>query len=198
MNPKIARNLLSTLVTKSSDIDLRILHVKLSRETPSQEVIRQLEQIFNGFEVLWAVTRPGFALSRFHVLCVFYHTLKAFALRKNISNKFNIEFLLRLTCEDQIANALRIAGLDVKVREFCLYVLSACKETLEKLLFILHSTIFEEVKQVNDLEQYEQRYSLELLNISLEELSATSYKSSILDSKLKSTLTRMSLLNVKR
>ncbi|MEM0083200.1 MAG: KEOPS complex subunit Cgi121 [Candidatus Nezhaarchaeales archaeon] len=198
MNSELARNILSILIAKSYDIDLRILHVRLSRETPSKEVIRQLEHTLKDFEVLWAATRPGFTLSRFHVLCVFYHTLKAFALRKNISNKFNIEFLLRLTCEDQIANALRIAGLDVKVREFCLYVLSACKETLEKSLLILHSTIFEEVKQVNDLEQYEQQYLLELLNVSLEELSATSYKSSILDSKLKSVLTRMSLLNVKR
>ncbi|MDH5815818.1 MAG: KEOPS complex subunit Cgi121 [Candidatus Nezhaarchaeota archaeon] len=198
MNSELARNILSILIAKSYDIDLRILHVRLSRETPSKEVIRQLEHTLKDFEVLWAATRPGFTLSRFHVLCVFYHTLKAFALGKNISNKFNIEFLLRLTCEDQITNALRVAGLDVKVREFCLYVLSTCKEALERSLLFLHFPPFEDIKQVSDLEQYESRHLLELLKVDLEELSATDYKSSILDSKLKSALTRMSLLNVKR
>lgn len=198
MNSEVARNLLSILTTKSSDIDLRILHVKLSKEVPSQEIIRQLEHTFRDFEILWAVTRPSFAFSRFHVLCVFYHTLKSFALGKNISSKFNIEFLLRLTCEDQITNALRTAGLEVKVKEFCLYVMSPYKGSLEKLLLTLRSLPLEDIKQLSDLEQYESPHLLELLNVNFEELSATSYKSSTLDSKLKSALTRMSLLNVKR
>lgn len=199
MNSEIARNLLSTLIAKIDEIDLRILHVKLSREVPTEEVIRHLEHAFKSFEVLWAVTRPGFALSRFHVLCAFYHTLKAFALGRNISNKFNIEFLLRLTCEDQIINALRAAGLNVKVKEFYLYVLSFHKEVLEKSLLSLRSLPLEDFKHISGLEQYEEEpYILKLLSVGLEELSTTSYKSSTLDSKLKSVLTRISLLNVKR
>lgn len=195
---ELARNLLSIIIAKSSEIDLRILNVKLSKEVPSQEIIRKLENAFKDLEVLWAVTRLGFALSRFHVLCTFYHTLKAFALGRNISNKFNIEFLLRLTCEDQIINALRTAGLNIKVKEFCLYVLSPHEDTLEKSLFSLHSLPLEEVKEFSDLEQHKAPCLLELLDIGFEELSTTSYKSSTLNSRLKSVLTRMSLLNVKR
>lgn len=198
MTSEIAKDMLLTLTTKSGEINLRILHVKLSRELQSLEVIQHLENAFKDLEVLWAVTRPGFFLSRFHVLCAFYHTLKSFALGRNISKKFNIEFLLRLTCEDQISNALRTAGLDVSVKEFYLYLLSSNKEALERSLSALHSLPLEDLKQFDDSELQKAPRLLELLDVSPEELSATSYRSSILDSKLKSVLTRMSLLNVKR
>lgn len=196
--PALVNDLLSILTTKISEIDLRIIHVKLSRELSSREIIRHLEDAFKNLKVLWAVTRPGLLLSRFHILCSLYHTLKAFALGRNISNKFNIEFLLRLACEDQITNALRTAGLDANAKEFYLYVFSPDRKALEESLSALHSLPLENLKQFSDLELQEASRLLELLNISHEELSATNYKSSALDPKLKSVLTRMSLLNVKR
>jgi len=193
-----AKKLLFLLMSERDKVDLRVLYIKLRGELPSQEVIRLLEGIFEGTDIVWAVSRPELALSHLHVLFVFYHTIKAFALGKNISNKFNIEFLLRLVCEDQIARALEIAGIGNRAREFYLYVMSPSRELSEERLRALSSLPLEEVEQLDISRPREARSLLKILSINDEELRAASYKSPALSPELKSVLTRMSLLNTKR
>ncbi|MEM4576805.1 MAG: KEOPS complex subunit Cgi121 [Candidatus Nezhaarchaeales archaeon] len=198
MNIDFARELLSLLISNKDQTGLGIIYIKLRSELPSQEIIQSLEKVFKPFKVLWAVTRPGLAISPVHVLHVFYHTLKAFVTRDNISNKFNIEFLVRLTCEDQITNALKIAGLDDRAREFCLYIISPNKDVLEESLSALSSLPVEVLLPLNVLKAPESGSLLKMLNVKSDELSTTSYKSSVLSAELKSVLTRMALLKIKR
>jgi len=193
-----ARKLLALLMSEKDKVDLRTLYIRLKEEMPSQKVIRFLENTFEGPDIVWAASRPGLVLSQLHVFLVFYHTIKAFALRKNISNKFNIEFLLRLVCEDQIVRALEIAGMGDRVREFYLYVMSSSREVFEEKFRSLLSLPVEEIEQLNIYQSCEATPLLKILNISEEELHATSYKSSTLGPDLKSVLTRMSLLNARK
>ena len=192
-----AKKLLTLMMSeKGGEMDLRVLHIRLKEELPSREVIRLLERTFEGTDVVWAASRPGLALSPLHVFFVFYHTIKAFALGKNISNKFNIEFLLRLACENQIVCALEIAGMGDRAREFYLYILSLSRGTSDERLKLLFSTPFiKEVEQLDFSRPCEARPLLKILRISDEELRTTSYKSSALSPELKSVLTRTSLLN---
>lgn len=198
MNVDFAKELLSLLISNKDQTGLGIIYVKLKSELSSQEIIQLLEKSFKPFKALWAVTRPGLTTSPAHVLHVFYHTLKAFVTKDNISNKFNIEFLVRLTCEDQIANALKIAGLGDKAREFCLYVISPNKTILEESLSALSSLPVEVMLPLNISQVPEVSSLLKLLNVRSDELSTTSYKSSVLSAELKSVLTRMALLKIKR
>lgn len=193
-----AKKLLALLMNERNKVGLKVLHIRLRRELPSRDIVRQLEEIFKGFDVVWAASRPGLVLSPLHVFLVFYHTIKAFALGKNISNKFSIEFLLRLVCENQITHALGIAGIGDNVREFYLYVMSPSKETFEERLRALFSLAVEEIEQLDLSRLCETGPLLKILNISDEELHASNYKSSVLSPELKSVLTRMSLLNIKK
>lgn len=192
------KNLLGLLMMNKDKVDLRVLHVKLKEGLSSRGVVQALEGIFEGTDVVWAASRPGLVLSKLHAFLVFYHTIKAFALGKNISNKFNIEFLLRLVCEDQIARALEIAGIGESARDFYLYVMSPSKEASEKVLRALSSLPVEEVKQLDLSRDCEATSLLKVLRVSDEELRATSYKSSALSPELKSILTRTSLVSIKR
>jgi tRNA threonylcarbamoyladenosine modification (KEOPS) complex Cgi121 subunit/molybdopterin converting factor small subunit len=193
-----SKNLLGLLMNERGKVDLRVLHIKLKEELPSREVARMLEGIFEGTDAVWAASRPGLALSELHVFLVFYHTIKAFALGKNISNKFNIEFLLRLVCEDQIVRALEVAGIGKSAKEFCLYFMSPSREASEKVLRALSSLPVEEAKQLDFSREHETTSLLEVLRVSDEELHATSYTSSALSPELKSVLTRTSLMNIRR
>jgi len=193
-----AKKLLALLMNERNKVDLKVLHIKLKEELPSRDIVRLLGEIFEGSDIVWAASRPGLILSPLHVFLVFYHTIKAFALGKNISNKFSIEFLLRLVCEDQITHALGIAGIGENVREFYLYVMSPSKETSEERLRALFSLPVEEIEQLDLSQLRETGPLLKILNISDEELRASNYKSSALSPELKSVLTRMSLLNTKR
>jgi len=193
-----AKKLLDLLTDGKDEVDLRVLHIKLRKELPSQEIIQLLEDIFKGTDVVWATSRPGLALSLLHVLFVFYHTIKAFVMGKNISNKFNIEFLLRLVCEDQIARALEVAGIGDRAREFHLYVMSPSRETSQERLQALSPLPVEKVEHLDLSRPCEATSLLRILRISDEELRATTYKSSALSPELKGVLTRMSLLNTRK
>jgi len=193
-----AKKLLALLMNERDKVDLRVLRIRLREELSSQEIIRLLEGIFEGSDIVWAASRPGMVLSPLHAFFVFYHTIKAFALGRNISNKFSIEFLLRLVCEDQIIHALGIAGIGDRTREFYLYVMSPSKETSEEKLWALFSLPVEEIERLNTSQLCEARPLLKILNISDEELHATNYRSSALGPELKGVLTRLSLLNTKR
>lgn len=193
-----SRRLLDLLMNERGKVDLKILRIKLRDELPSREVIQVLETIFEKIDAIWGTSRPGLALSKLHVFLAFYYTIKAFALGKNVSNKFNIEFLLRFVCEDQIARALEIAGLGDKAKEFCLYIMAPSKEVSEKALQALSSLPLEEVKQLDPSQEHEAPSLLKVLRVSDEELRATNYKSSALSPELKSVLTRTSLVSIKR
>lgn len=193
-----SKNLLDLLMNERGKVDLRVLRIKLREKLPSHEVVRLLEGIFEGTDAVWAASRPGLALSKLHVFLVFYHAIKAFALGKNVSNKFNIEFLLRLICEDQIARALEVAGMGDKTKEFYLYVMSPSREASVKALQALSSLPVDEVEQLDLSREYEATSLLKVLRMSDEELRATNYKSSALSPELKGVLTRTSLVNIKR
>ncbi|MHC1628440.1 MAG: KEOPS complex subunit Cgi121 [Candidatus Nezhaarchaeales archaeon] len=196
MSSIIARDLLQKLLHERDELHVTVTHVKLASEVDSHDLINVIENLTKDLSLLWAVSRPGIPTSHFHVLHAFYQALKAFASNKNISNKFNIEFLLRLTCEDQIAEALRIAGLSKKTKSFCLYSISPNSMALETLLSRLAS-LFKELIIDSPSCCYGDDLLLKL-KIGNEELTSTNYRSSVLSPKLKSILTRMSLLNVKR
>ncbi len=191
----MAIELLQKLLRGKNDLHIAVTHVKLASEVVSQDLINAIEYFAKDLGLLWAVSRPGISITYIHVLHAFYQTLKAFALNKNISNKFNIEFLLRLTCEDQIAEALKIAGLSKKTKSFCLYSISPDFTALKALLSRL-APLFKGLT-VNSSCCYGNNLLVEL-KIGSEELALTNYQSSTLSPKLKSILTRMSLLNIRK
>lgn len=192
----IAMKLLQEFIGKKKELCIAVTHVQFASEVHSQNIIDAMEDLTRDLNLLWAISRPQIPLSYLHVLYAFYHTLKAFALNKNISSKFNIEFLLRLTCEDQIVKALKIAGLSEKTKSFCLYSISLDSMTLKTLLSRLTS-LFNELMVSSESCCYGNDL-LTKLNVRSEELTSTSYHSSVLDPELKSILTRMSLLNIKK
>ena len=192
----IAIELLQKLLREKDSLHMTVTHVKLASEVDSQNLINTIENSTKDLDLLWAVSRPGIPITYLHVLYAFYQTLKAFALNKNISNKFNIEFLLRLTCEDQIAEALKIAGLSKKTKSFCLYSISSNSMAL-KTLFSRLTSLFKELTVNSPSCCYGNNLLMEL-KIGSEELASTNYQSSTLSPELKSILTRMSLLNIRK
>ncbi|MCS7140072.1 MAG: KEOPS complex subunit Cgi121 [Candidatus Nezhaarchaeota archaeon] len=192
----IAHDYLQKLLHKRDEVHIAVIHVKLTHPLESKVLVNFIENTARDLNLLWAISKPGIAVSDFHVLMSFYHTLKAFALGTNISSKFSIEFLLRLTCEDQISRALKIAGLNERTENFCLYLMSSDAEAIKTLLSMLalqfKGALIESTPYCHG------ETLLSELKVSIKEFTSNSYSLSVLDPKVKSVLTRLSLLNIRR
>ncbi|MDI9619881.1 MAG: KEOPS complex subunit Cgi121 [Candidatus Nezhaarchaeota archaeon] len=190
------KELLSALISRREEVCIFAAHVSLKSMVSTRELVKVMESSAReSSSILWSISRPRIPLSSRHVLHAFYHSLKAFALKRNISDKFNIEFLLRLSCRDQIKEALEVCGLGETAESFCLYVIARSPGLIDALLSRLTSC-FGDVT-IDEGSCYGDCL-LSVLKVCEEELSSSEYGLSALGPQLKSILTRMSLLNVKR
>jgi len=194
------RMLLNSLIENPQQITLTVCTIRLTPKVKLADLLNILDHMAKQGGVLWSISKPKIALSEKHVFYTFYHTLKAFLLNKNISNKFNIEFLLRLTCKDQISDALRLAGCSDPVDTFCLYLASNSASLLKSFLSNLTSHLKQLVTmlEVSEGQDCYSNFLLNELKVPENEFSLTQYHLSALNSQLKSILTRMALLSLKK
>ncbi|RLF12372.1 MAG: hypothetical protein DRJ62_02450 [Thermoprotei archaeon] len=182
-----------------SDIKLLVVaRIDLEKSVPLNFLVEKLEEVTHRHDVVWAISKLGVATSLRHVVHALYQTLRAYRVGKNISNKFNIEFLLRLTCQDQINKALKVAGLEFEVSSFCLYLASPSKKAMESFFTSLKHAIDCNFSVLSDHPSCFSDVLLESLGVPHEELLCNDYKGSHLKPVEKSLLTRMCMINVRR
>lgn len=75
-------------------------------------LISKLERQYSPSTI--QIFNSEFVISPEHIITAFYHTYKAFNNKINISNQKNIEFLLYLSTNRQISNALNFFGIKIE------------------------------------------------------------------------------------
>ena len=162
------------------------------------ELLRVAQDFSKRYNISLTFVNPMIIASRIHALLATKYALKAFANKENISRKLEIEVLLYVTGRRQIKDAIKLASLPSKVRDFITIFIADNESSLNRAYkdFIINFRLKEnESLWKIDSDKFE--YLKKVFEVSDEELNAT-YAKNKKEALIKCIISRVTMLYVRK